>query len=353
MRRSSVRRSRTATGGGSSPPAFLHAGILHIALQHVRAVHPRHPARAGDRHAAVPGRLLRLAARGLVRGPPAEPERAHGRRLGGDLRAHVGRRSSSPVTAGSSSSPARSRFFIIINLLFTLGVSGISVGGHLGGLVGGAPGRAFDRLRRAPRPPSRGARGCSGCSRWQRSAWSGALRSPRSSGAPGGRGELAPAEALRLLHAVRVEQVAEQLGAVDQAGPRPRERAGRVHRDEPPRAEPPRAARRRASACFAASSTYRPQGIATTTSARGPGELLPARGAGVDPRLAGHAGAPGDVDHLGHPVTADVGRVEPLEGKDPRGAPPRCTASRSRPSRASRRARSSTPRLGRRRRRRA
>jgi membrane associated rhomboid family serine protease len=29
-------------------------------------------------------------------------------------------------------------FFIIINLLFTVGVSGISVGGHLGGLVGGA-----------------------------------------------------------------------------------------------------------------------------------------------------------------------------------------------------------------------
>jgi membrane associated rhomboid family serine protease len=29
-------------------------------------------------------------------------------------------------------------FFIVINLFFTLGVSGISVGGHLGGLVGGA-----------------------------------------------------------------------------------------------------------------------------------------------------------------------------------------------------------------------
>src|SRR5436190_13471698 len=29
-------------------------------------------------------------------------------------------------------------FFIIINLFFTVGVSGISVGGHLGGLVGGA-----------------------------------------------------------------------------------------------------------------------------------------------------------------------------------------------------------------------
>jgi membrane associated rhomboid family serine protease len=29
-------------------------------------------------------------------------------------------------------------FFIIINLVFTVGVSGISVGAHLGGLVGGA-----------------------------------------------------------------------------------------------------------------------------------------------------------------------------------------------------------------------
>ena len=35
------------------------------------------------------------------------------------------------------------------------------------------------------------------------------------------------------------------------------------------------------------------------------------------PALAGDAGAAGGVDHVGHPVTADVGRVEPLEGQDP------------------------------------
>ena len=75
------------------------------------------PARAGDRHAALPRRLLRLAARRLVRRPAAEPERAHGRRLGRDLRPDVGRASSSPATAGSSSSPAQIGFFIVINLV--------------------------------------------------------------------------------------------------------------------------------------------------------------------------------------------------------------------------------------------
>ena len=58
---------------------------------------------------AVPGRLLRLPARRLVRRPAAEPERDHGGRLGGDLRPHVGRLHRRPPPRASSSSPARSR----------------------------------------------------------------------------------------------------------------------------------------------------------------------------------------------------------------------------------------------------
>ena len=57
--------------------------------QHVRPLHPRHPARAGDRHAALPGRLFRLPAGRLLRGAAAGPERDHGGRLRRDLRPHV------------------------------------------------------------------------------------------------------------------------------------------------------------------------------------------------------------------------------------------------------------------------
>ena len=72
------------------------------------------------------------------------------------------------------------------------------------------------------------------------------------------------------------------------------------------------------SACARASSTYQPHGIAITTSGLRPDSSPQPTSGGLQ------AGRPGDVlaardrDHLGDPVAADVGRVEPLQ-RDHRG----------------------------------
>ena len=165
----------------------------------------------------------------------------------------------------------------------------ISVGGHLGGLIGGALAGLLIVVRGAPRPSSGGARGA-GNARARRSL--SVVGGDRSSRQPrirrrraGRRDELAPAQARRgAVDAVRVEQVAEQLDAVDQA----RARAARTRRgvdgESRPRSEcleplaaapapappPRRRTGRRASP--------------PTTSGRGRRQLVPARGAGVAPR---------------------------------------------------------------------
>ena len=50
-------------------------------------------------------------------------------------------------------------FYIIINIFFTIGVSGISIGGHFGGLIAGALCGIPHRLRGAPSAPSGGTGG--------------------------------------------------------------------------------------------------------------------------------------------------------------------------------------------------
>ena len=92
------------------------------------------------------------------------------------------------------------------------------------------------------------------------------------------------------------------------------------------RRRPRRPGRRRApsirSQCSSAwardSSTYQPQGIATTTSGSRPGQLPPADLGRLQPRRPGDVLAAGDRDHLRDPVAADEGRVEPLERDHPR-----------------------------------
>ena len=121
-----------------------------------------------------------------------------------------------------------------------------------------------------------------------------------------------------------VEQVGEQLDAVDQARARARERRGGVDGDDPLGAEraqplahgraparPPRPRRGRRA------SRRRPPGRAAR-------ELLPGDDARLRPRgRRARRSPPASCDHLRHPVAADEDRVEPLERRDPRacGAP--------------------------------
>ena len=87
---------------------FLHAGLLHIAVQHVRPVLPRQPARAGDRHARGSSAVYFVSLlAGLLRGPAAHPDAT----TVGASGAIFGLMSAAFIVArhrGSSSSPRRS-----------------------------------------------------------------------------------------------------------------------------------------------------------------------------------------------------------------------------------------------------
>ena len=143
--------SPTASRTGSSPSAFLHAGLLHLGLN-MFALY-------------ILGTLLE----------PAIGTRALRRHL---LRSRSSAARSAPCCSTRTSSPSAPRaaifglmaaafliardrgldelasqigFFVIINLVFTFSVPNISVGGHIGGLIGGGARGAARRRARARR----------------------------------------------------------------------------------------------------------------------------------------------------------------------------------------------------------
>ena len=117
---------------------FLHAGPLHLLLN-MFALYVLgtllEPAIGTLRFV---GDLLRGAARRFVRGAdPRRPDEFDGRRPG----AVFGLMGAAFVMArhrGMEELASQIGLFVVLNLVFTFAVPGISMGGHIGGLIGGA-----------------------------------------------------------------------------------------------------------------------------------------------------------------------------------------------------------------------
>ena len=111
--------------------AFLHATPPHR-LQHARALVVRRPVELSS-DARVPAHLLRLGTGRTRRCSADVAERADRRRVGRDLRDP---RRGLVLERQACTSSASALAIIIVDIVFSLAVPGISIGGHIGGLVG-------------------------------------------------------------------------------------------------------------------------------------------------------------------------------------------------------------------------
>ena len=129
------RGSRTVSGGACSPPPSCTAASPP-GYEHVRALVRGGSGRAGDRTRQVPRALHRLRARGsagaLLFSPACVTVGASGAIFGILGAALVLEFQRSYVLGGQALG------LIVVNLVLTFAIPNISVGGHLGGLVGGA-----------------------------------------------------------------------------------------------------------------------------------------------------------------------------------------------------------------------
>jgi hypothetical protein len=129
--------------------------------------------------------------------------------------------------------------------------------------------------------------------------------------------ELDELDTVRRVDPIGMKDVGEQLGALDQARARPRERRGGVDGDDT------LGAQRRNPLGVVENLLPRPRRIPAAGHrdhdlGAGGDQLLPFGRPRLGAGLADDVGAARGFDHLRHPVTADERRVEPLERQHPR-----------------------------------
>jgi membrane associated rhomboid family serine protease len=118
--------------------AFLHGGIIHIAFNMLALWWLGGPVEVALGHMRFLLLYFVSALAGIGRCAADQPERAHGRRLGSDLR--DARRRPDPRVAATGKLAGNYMTLIVINLVFSFAFPGVSYGGHIGGLIGGLVG---------------------------------------------------------------------------------------------------------------------------------------------------------------------------------------------------------------------